>query len=85
MKPLQHDRVQVWFRDGSATPQVVVEFPLGHRRRRQEGLPLLARKFHDALATRYAPSRAEAIEALCQDAKRLEATPVREFMDLLVV
>jgi 2-methylcitrate dehydratase len=77
--------VQVRFRDGSATPQVVVDFPLGHRRRRPEGLPLLARKFHDALATRYAPPRAGAIEALCQDAKRLEATPVGEFVDLLVV
>jgi 2-methylcitrate dehydratase len=75
--------VQVWFRDGGSTPQVVAEYPLGHRRRRQEGLPLLVRKFHDALATHYPPPRAAAIEALCQDAERLEATPVHEFMDLL--
>jgi len=77
--------VQVWFRDDSATPQVVIEYPLGHRRRRPEGLPLLVRKFRDALATRYPRSRAEAIDGLCQDAKKLEATPVHEFMDLLVL
>jgi 2-methylcitrate dehydratase len=71
--------VQVWFRDGSATPQVVVESPLGHRRRRQEGLPLLLRKFRDALATRYPRTRAGAIDRLCQDAKKLEATPVHGF------
>jgi 2-methylcitrate dehydratase len=76
--------VRVWFRDGSATAPVEVEFPLGHRRRRPEALPLLLRKFQDALAGRYAPSRAAAIERLCQDAVRLAATPVHEFMDLLV-
>jgi 2-methylcitrate dehydratase len=76
--------VQVWFRDGSATPVVAVEYPLGHRRRRAEGLPLLARKFRDALTTHYPPPRAEAIDALCGDAGRLEATPAHEFVDLLV-
>ena len=76
--------VRVRFRDGSATPLVEVEYPLGHRRRRAEGLPLLVRKFRDALATRYPGPRAEAIAGLCQDAGRLEATPVHEFMDLLV-
>jgi 2-methylcitrate dehydratase len=76
--------VQVWFRDGSATPQVAVEYPLGHRRRRAEGLPLLVRKFRDALATHYAQPRADAIGALCGDAGRLETTPAHEFVDLLV-
>ena len=76
--------VRVWFRDGTSTPEIVVEYPLGHRRRRAEGLPLLVRKFRDALATRYPQSRAETVLGLCQDAKRLEGTPVHEFMDLLV-
>ena len=77
--------VQVFFRDGGATPQATVEYPLGHRRRRPEGLPLLLRKFRDALATRYPRERAGVIDGLCRDAKKLEATPVHEFMDLLVL
>ena len=76
--------VQVFFQGWHVTPQVAVEFPLGHRRRRQEGLPLLVRKFRDALATCYPPPQAEAILELCQDPKRLEGTPVDQFMDLLV-
>ena len=77
--------VQVFFRDGGATPQVTVEYPLGHRRRRLEGLPLLLRKFRDALATRYPRERSGVIDGLCQDANQLGATPVHEFMDLLVL
>jgi len=77
--------MQIRFRDGTATPEVEVEYPLGHRRRREEGLPLLERKFRDALATRYPQGRAEAIHGLCRDAGKLAATPVHEFMDLLVV
>ena len=75
--------VQVFFTDGASTPQAAVEFPLGHRQRRQEGLPLLVRKFQDALATCHPPPQAEAIFELCQDPQRLEATPVNQFMDLL--
>ena len=75
--------VQVFFRDGTSTPRVAVEFPIGHRHRRQAGLPLLIRKFQDALETCYLPSQAEAILELCLDAKKLEATPVNQFMDLL--
>jgi 2-methylcitrate dehydratase len=76
--------VHVFFEDGTSTPQVAVEFPLGHRRRRTEGLPLLVRKFQDALATCYPPAQAEAILDLCQEPKKLEATPVNQFLDLLV-
>jgi 2-methylcitrate dehydratase len=76
--------VQVFFKDGTATPQVSVEFPIGHRRRRQEGLPLLVRKFQDALATCYPPAQAGAILELCQEPEKLESMPVNRFMDLLV-
>lgn len=75
--------VQVFFTDGTATPQVAVEYPIGHRRRRQEGLPLLVRKFQDALAMRYPAAQAEAILELCQDPEKLQSTPVDQFMDLL--
>ncbi|MFN8483944.1 MAG: bifunctional 2-methylcitrate dehydratase/aconitate hydratase [Anaerolineae bacterium] len=76
--------LQVFFRDGSATPVVAVEYPLGHPRRRSEGIPLLDAKLAAALATRFPARQCEAIGALCADTARLDAMPVRQFMDLLV-
>lgn len=76
--------VQVFFKDGSATAQVTVEYPLGHRRRRAEGIPLLEEKFQRNLATCFPPPRCMEIFALCQDQAQLEATPVHEFMDLMM-
>jgi 2-methylcitrate dehydratase len=75
--------VQVFFKDGSSTPKVEIEYPLGHRRRRAEGIPLLVRKFHDNLAMRFPPGKAQAIADLMVDRRRLEATPVTVLMDLL--
>lgn len=77
--------VQVFFSDGSSTPKIEVEYPVGHRRRRAEGIPLLEAKFRNALATRFAPQRCAQITALCDDPAQLEATPVHRFMDLLVI
>ena len=77
--------VQVFFKDGSATEKVVVEYPLGHRRRRAEALPLLEAKFKTNLARRFAPHQTNAILDLCQDQQRLEETPVNEFMGLWVM
>ena len=77
--------VQVFFRDGTSTEKVTVEYPLGHRRRRGEGIPLLEDKFRRNLNIRFPASRANQIELLCMDQGALEATPVNEFMDLLVV
>lgn len=77
--------VQVFFKDGSRTDRVEVEYPIGHRRRRKEGIPVLERKFADALATRLSRRRREEILALCGDQGRLEATPVNEFSDLLAL
>jgi 2-methylcitrate dehydratase len=77
--------VQVSFRDGSATEKVEVEYPLGHRRRRQEGIPLLVNKFKTHLASRLPPHRVENILNICNDPARLEATPVNEFLDHFVL
>ncbi|MBB5210497.1 bifunctional 2-methylcitrate dehydratase/aconitate hydratase [Microbulbifer hydrolyticus] len=77
--------LQVFFKDGSATEKVAVEYPVGHRRRREEGIPLLEDKFRTSLASRFQPDRCDAIFALCKDQKALEATPVNEFMDLMVI
>jgi 2-methylcitrate dehydratase len=76
--------VQIYFKDGTHTDKVEVEYPLGHRRRRTEGIPLLAKKFQENLATKLAPPQAKAILELCQDRPRLEATVVGEFMGLWV-
>ena len=75
--------VQVFFTDGTATERVEVEYPIGHRRRRAEGLPLLVAKFERNLATRFSAAQAKRVLALCLDAERLPAMPVHEFMDLL--
>jgi len=77
--------VQVFFTDGSSTENVAVEYPVGHRRRRKEGIPLLERKFRNNLATRYPPGRADRIFACCRNQKDLESMPVNEFMDLFVI
>ena len=77
--------VQVFFKDGTATEKVAVEYPIGHRRRRAEGIPLLIAKFEANLATRFSAGQAERILELCQDGEALAATPVCEFMDLLAV
>ena len=77
--------LQVFFRDGSATEQVEVEYPIGHRRRRQEGIPVLEEKFRRHLATRFPPRRCEKILALCRDAAEFEATPVNRFLDQFVI
>ena len=75
--------VQVVFADGTSTGRIEVEYPIGHRRRRGEAVPLLRRKFTDAMAGRFPPQRAEPLIRLMSDA-RLDATGVEEFMALLV-
>lgn len=77
--------IQVFFKDGSSTEQVAVEYPIGHRRRRAEGIPLLEQKFRANLATRFPASRTAKIFELCKDAERLKKTPVHRFMDLMVI
>jgi 2-methylcitrate dehydratase len=75
--------LQIEFADESASPRVEVEYPLGHRRRRSEGIPLLVEKFRSNLATRFEPARCEQIMSLCADADRLNRTTVNEFMAML--
>jgi 2-methylcitrate dehydratase len=75
--------VQVYFNDGSATARVEEHFPLGHRRRRAEGLPRLRQKVREAFAAHYPAEQAAALDALFADRGRLAATPVHRLMDLL--
>jgi 2-methylcitrate dehydratase len=76
--------VQVFFKDGSSTPKVAVEYPIGHRRRRKDGIPLLEAKFRTNLARRFAPKQQQVILSACESLATLEALPVHEFMDLFV-
>ena len=76
--------VQVFFDDGSATERVEVEFPIGHRRRRDEGIPVLVGKFRDSLRPKLSDAQFQALDELCADQERLEQTPVQDFMALLV-
>jgi 2-methylcitrate dehydratase len=75
----------VEFKDGTKLKEVVCEYPIGHKRRRKEGMPMLVEKFKTNLARRLPPQRQKAILDLCLDAERLAATPVDEFVDLFVV
>ena len=77
--------VQVFFKDGTHTEKMAVEYPLGHRRRRKEGIPLLEAKFRTNLARRFPEKQREAILEVCGNQARLEAMPVREFVDMFVV
>jgi hypothetical protein len=59
-----------------------IDYPIGHRNRRGEGIPVLVKKFEDALAGHLPAQRVNAILALTQDPARFEATPVHRLMDL---
>ena len=76
--------ITIEFKDGSRTDEVVVEYPIGHRRRRKEGMPLLIEKFRTNLARRFPAKQQRAILDVALDAKRLEGTPVHEFVDMMV-
>jgi 2-methylcitrate dehydratase len=78
------NQLQVFFKDGTATRKVAVEYPVGHRRRRHEGIPLLEAKFRTNLARRFPEERQRAILDLCRDPSRLESTPVDKFVDLFI-
>jgi 2-methylcitrate dehydratase len=77
--------VQVFFRDGAATEKIAIEYPIGHRRRRAEAIPLLIKKFEANLSSRLAPPSCTRILDLCLDLAALRAAPVDKFMDLFAV
>ena len=76
--------VQVFFRDGSHSARVQVDFPIGHRKRRAEGMPVLVGKFTASVDAHFAPKQAERIKALFAKAPELDALPVNELMAALV-
>ena len=77
--------VTVEFNDGTVFDEVAVEYPLGHARRRVEGIPLLIKKYKTNLARIYDGDKQKKIADLCLDYEKLSATPVNEFMDLMAL
>jgi 2-methylcitrate dehydratase len=77
--------VQVFFKDGSSTEKVSIDYPIGHRRRRAEGIPVLMAKFDAAIRQHLPDRQIRAVEDLVATPTRLEAMPVQDFMDLFVV
>jgi 2-methylcitrate dehydratase len=75
--------VQVFFKDGSKSDKIAVEYPVGHHRRRKEGIPLLQQKAHAAFAAHYGQAKAAQLMALFADRARLEAMPVHALMSAL--
>ena len=76
--------VQVFFKDGSSTERAHVDFPIGHRHRRAEGIPLLVRKFEASVVEHFSPAQTEKIKAVFADRAKLEAMPVHEFVSVMV-
>jgi len=77
--------VTVEFNDGTSFDEIAVEYPVGHARRRVEGIPLLIEKYKINLARIYDADKQKKITELCLDYEKLSATPVNEFMDLMAL
>lgn len=78
------NELQIFFSDGSSTEKIEVEYPIGHRRRREEGIPVLINKFEENLKTQFSSSRVNKILDICNDQLELENTSVTDFMELLI-
>ncbi len=76
--------VQVFFRGGASTPRVQVDFPIGHRKRREEGMPVLVKKFESSVDAHFKPKQAERIRALFTEPEKLDALPVNELVAAMV-
>ena len=77
--------VQVFFNDSTQTERVAVDIPIGHRERREEGIPVLKEKFINSVAPRLGAKQWAELDALCKNPEKLGATAVDDFMALLVV
>jgi len=76
------NRIQIHFNDGTSTDEIEVEYPIGHKRRREEGIPILEKKFKDNLAITYTDKVSEQIFELCMNQDELENTSVIDFQSL---
>ena len=79
------NKIQIHFNDGSSTEEIEVEYPIGHKRRREEGIPVLEQKFKNNLEITYDSDKCEEIYQLCIDQEKLESTSVTDFQELFAV
>ena len=76
--------IQVFFSDGSSTERVEIQYPIGHRNRRDEGIPVLRTKFKNSLKDVFPAEQQDSILATFSDSDRLDKTPVNEFLESFV-
>src|SRR5262245_9125250 len=76
--------VQVFFRDGSSTPRIQIDFPIGHRKRRDEGMPVLVKKFETSVAAHFNAKQSALVIGTFADAAKLDSLPVNELVATLV-
>ena len=79
------NKIQIHFNDGSSTKEIEVEYPIGHKRRREEGIPVLEQKFKNNLEIIYDSDKCEEIYQLCINQEKLESTSVTDFQELFAV
>ena len=72
--------IQIFFKDGSSSEQIIVEYPIGHRRRRKEGIPLLLEKFKRAVTAHFPTAQATDIQRLVSDRQSFKVLTVSDFM-----
>lgn len=77
--------IQVFFKDGTKTDRIEVEYPIGHRRRRKEGIPVLIEKFKKNLTRKFPVKQQKAILDVSLDQGKLEAMNVNEYVDMYVI
>jgi 2-methylcitrate dehydratase len=77
--------VQVFFADGSSTEKVSIDYPIGHRKRRAEGIPVLLQKFEAAMRGHLPTHQVQAIMDATSDPARLDAMPLQQFLRLFTL
>jgi len=79
------NKIQIFFNDGSSTDAIEVEYPIGHKRRRDEGIPVLENKFKNNLCKIFDDEKVKYILSKCLDQNELEAMSVLDFQELFIV
>lgn len=77
--------MRIEFNDGTSTEEITVEYPIGHRRRREEGIPVLLRKYRRNLGKHFPKQQADEIYALCEEHQKLDKLSVNQFVDMMVI
>ena len=77
--------VQVFYKDGSHSEKVSIDYPIGHRKRRAEGIPVLLKKFEAAMRGHLPAHQVKAILAATRDPAKLDAMPIQQFLGLFAL